>query len=66
MLDVVADRSDDTVRVLSLAAERLDDLADTAELMGDDETMTEFRRRAAQHRSDALDRLDRLDGVREP
>lgn len=48
------------VEGLTARAERLDELADTAELMGDEHTMHRLRRRAAHHRAEALAHLDEL------
>ena len=47
------------VRKLVAAADRLEALADTAELMGDDHGAAQFRRQASQRRLDAMGLLDR-------
>ena len=48
-----------SVRELEKAADRLDALADTAELMGDDDGATRFRTGAARQRLRAMRLLDR-------
>jgi hypothetical protein len=45
-------------RSLAVEAARLDELADTAELMGDDHTTERLRRRATQRRAEAMALLD--------
>ena len=47
-----------SVRELEEAAERLDALADTAELMGDDDGASRFRATAARERLRAMALLD--------
>lgn len=46
------------VPALVRAADRLDELADAAELMGDDDGATRLRDEARAHRMQALDLLD--------
>lgn len=48
-----------TAAALSEAADRLDELADVAELMGDDPTAARFRGDAARSRDRAMAVLDR-------
>lgn len=48
----------DAVPALSLAADRLDQLADTAELMGDDDHAIRLRTDARHHRLRAMALLD--------
>lgn len=48
--------SEDTERLVA-AADRLDELADTAELMGDDPTATSMRNQAARIRMEAMNRI---------
>jgi hypothetical protein len=45
-------------RSLIVGAERLDDLADTAELMGDEHTSERLRRGARHQRAEAMALLD--------
>ena len=52
------ERHSRTVRELVRAAERLEELADTAELMGDDDGAERFRGQASQTRLVAMDMLD--------
>jgi hypothetical protein len=47
-----------SVRELEIAADRLDSLADTAELMGDDDGAASFRAEASQQRLRAMALLD--------
>lgn len=47
---------------LAAAADRLDELADTAELMGDDHNATRMRTRSSQLRLEAMSRLSPHDG----
>jgi hypothetical protein len=49
---------DRSVRELEKAADRLDALADTAELMGDDDGAARFRSEASQQRLRAMALLD--------
>ena len=49
------------VRRLTESADRLDDLAEVAELMGDDDGSSRWRERAAARRHDALGLLDPSD-----
>jgi hypothetical protein len=56
MDDECRDRS---VRELEIAADRLDSLADTAELMGDDDGAARFRAQATRRRLEAMALLDR-------
>ncbi|MDD9369762.1 MAG: hypothetical protein PV358_06595 [Acidimicrobiales bacterium] len=49
----------ESVREMEMAADRLDALADTAELMGDDDGATRFRAGAAHQRLCAMRLLDR-------
>jgi hypothetical protein len=53
------ERRELAVRELEKAADRLDALADTAELMGDDDGATRFRADAARQRLHAMALLDR-------
>ncbi|HSJ90761.1 MAG TPA: hypothetical protein VK917_01760 [Ilumatobacter sp.] len=46
------------VPALALAADRLDDLADTAELMGDPDGAARLRGEARAHRMQAMELLD--------
>lgn len=55
---VTFERDADLVSALTARAERLDELADTAELMGDEHTTRRLRRRAARDRDEALALLD--------
>jgi hypothetical protein len=52
------DRRDQEVRELSHAADRLQDLADMAELMADDDGAARFRAAAARRRLRAMTVLD--------
>ena len=53
--------ADPTVAELTAAADRLDDLADVAELMGDDAGALRFRRQGSDCRARAMALLDPLD-----
>lgn len=53
------ERRERSVRELTRAADRLDDLADTAELMGDDDGAARFRADASRMRARAMALLDR-------
>ena len=53
-----AERAASAARSLAVEAERLDELADTAELMGDEHTTAHFRRHATHRRAEAMALLD--------
>ncbi len=55
---VTIERDADLVDALVARADRLDELADTAELMGDEHTTQRLRHRAARDRDEALALLD--------
>jgi hypothetical protein len=55
---VTADGPEPTFRQLIAAAERLDDLADVAELMGDGDGAQRWRRSASARRQEAAALLD--------
>lgn len=52
------EQRDHAARTLATSAERLDELADVAELMGDDPTARRFRDDAARCRDRAMALLD--------
>lgn len=52
------DERRDAARRMTREADRLDELADVAELMGDDPTALGFRASAARHRERAIGLLD--------
>lgn len=54
-----AERAARAARSLTVEAARLDELADTAELMGDELTTEDLRRDAANRREEAMALLDR-------
>jgi hypothetical protein len=53
------ERRERSLRELLRAADRLEALADTAELMGDDDGAARFRAEASQRRLEAMALLDR-------
>lgn len=52
------ERRERSLRELVRAADRLEELADTAELMGDDDGAARFRAQASHCRLTAMDRLE--------